>query len=171
MSKSLNKTQIIGHLGRDPEMKYTASGAAVVNFSVAVSKSWTDSSSGEKREKTTWFRCTAWNKLAEICNQYLAKGSRVYIEGEMESRKYTDKNDIEREVWELVVNDMILLDGRSDRGGNGNDDREEPQRPAPRQAAPEAPQGTRQPMAGQRNAPPPRNVPQPVSDDDDDIPF
>ena len=87
------KTMIIGNLGKDPEMRYTPSGKAVTNFSVAVSRRWTDRD-GQKQEKTTWFRVAAWDKLAEICNQYLKKGSQVMVEGEIEAKAYEAHGDI-----------------------------------------------------------------------------
>lgn len=121
----LNKIMLIGNLGRDPEMSYTPSGSAVTKFSVAVSRRSKDRQSGENREETTWFSVVAWERLAEICNQYLHKGSKVYLEGRMTSRKYTDKDGIERTVWDVVLNDMQMLDPKENRGsasGGGVDD-------------------------------------------------
>ncbi|HKW22843.1 MAG TPA: single-stranded DNA-binding protein [Ktedonobacterales bacterium] len=121
----LNKIMLIGNLGRDPEMSYTPSGSAVTKFSVAVSRRSKDRQSGESREETTWFSVVAWERLAEICNQYLHKGSKVYLEGRMTSRKYTDKDGIERTVWDVVLNDMQMLDpkeSRSGGAGTGADD-------------------------------------------------
>src|SRR5690348_10468208 len=99
----LNKIMLIGNLGRDPEMSYTPSGSAVTKFSVAVNRRSKDRQTGENRDETTWFNVVAWERLAETCNQYLHKGSKVYLEGRMTSRKYTDKDGIERTVWDVIL--------------------------------------------------------------------
>lgn len=111
-----NHITIVGHLGRDPEMSYTPTGTAVTKFSVAVSRRWTDKKSGEKQEHTDWFNITAWNQLGETCNSYLHKGSKVLCAGRMESRKYTDKDNVERTVWDLILSDMTMLDGAGQNG-------------------------------------------------------
>ncbi len=113
----LNKIMLIGNLGRDPELSYTPSGSAVTKFSVAVSRRWTEKASGERKEETQWFNVVAWEKLAETCNQYLRKGSKVYLEGRMTSRKYTDKTNVERTVWDVVLGDMQMLDTKDASGG------------------------------------------------------
>ncbi|HEX8733180.1 MAG: single-stranded DNA-binding protein [Chloroflexota bacterium] len=121
----MNKIFIIGNLGRDPELNYTPSGTAVTKFSVADSRRWRDKQSGEQREETTWFNVVAWNQLAETCNQYLHKGSKVFIEGRMSSRKYTDKDGNERTAWDVTANDMQMLDPKgqsSSSGAGGYDD-------------------------------------------------
>src|ERR1700692_3188450 len=97
----LNKIMLIGNLGRDPEMNYTPSGVAVTKFSLAVSRN-IKASTGEKREETEWFNIVAWRQLAETCNTYLRKGSKVYIEGRLSQRKYTDKNNVERTSLEVI---------------------------------------------------------------------
>lgn len=121
----MNKIIIIGNLGRDPELNYTPSGTAMTKFSVADSRRWRDKQSGEQREETTWFNVVAWDQLAETCNQYLHKGSKVFIEGRMTSRKYTDKDGNERTAWDVRVLDMQMLDpkgqGSSSGGGYGDD--------------------------------------------------
>ncbi|MGE5335308.1 MAG: single-stranded DNA-binding protein [Nitrososphaerota archaeon] len=116
----LNKIMLIGNLGRDPELSYTPSGKAIAKFSLAVSRRRRDES-GEQREETTWFNVVAWDRLAETCNNYLQKGSKVYIEGRMTSRKYTDKDGIERTVWDVVASEMEMLTpkGASGAGGSG----------------------------------------------------
>ncbi|HEU5348320.1 MAG TPA: single-stranded DNA-binding protein [Ktedonobacterales bacterium] len=114
----LNKIMLIGNLGRDPELSYTPSGKAITKFSLAVSRRRRDES-GEQREETTWFNVVAWERLAETCNNYLQKGSKVYIEGRMTSRKYTDKDGIERTVWDVVASDMEMLTPRGGAGGAG----------------------------------------------------
>jgi single-strand DNA-binding protein len=114
--RGLNKVMIIGNLGKDPEMKYTPSGKAITTFSVAVGRMSRDQATGENREETEWFRIVAWDKLAETCNQFLHKGSKVYIEGRLQTRKYTDNNNQERTMVEVVANDMQMLDSRQAGG-------------------------------------------------------
>ena len=122
----MNKIMLIGNLGRDPELNYTPNGTAVTKFSVADSRRWRDKQSGEQREETTWFNIVAWNQLAETCNQYLHKGSKVFIEGRMTSRKYTDKDGNERTAWDVIALDMQMLDpkgqGQGSSSGGGFDD-------------------------------------------------
>jgi single-strand DNA-binding protein len=115
----LNKIILIGNLGRDPEMSYTPGGSAVTKFSVAVSRRWNEKATGERREETQWFSVVAWEKLAETCNQYLHKGSKVYLEGRMTSRKYTDKTNVERTVWDVVLSEMEMLDPKDQGSGAG----------------------------------------------------
>lgn len=166
MARGLNKVQIIGRLGRDPEMRYTEQGSAVTNFSVATGGKWTDRN-GNERDDTEWFRVVAWDKLAETCNQYLTKGKEVYIEGRIKTRKYTDRDGIERTVTEVVANNMLMLGGKGDSGSydnNRDDDRyDDEEEPAPR---------NRRSSAGE-NRDRGRNQPQPVGDDvgEEDIPF
>ena len=120
----LNKIMLIGNLGRDPEMTYTPSGTPLTKFSLAVNRRRKDQS-GERVEETTWFNVVAWERLAETCNTYLHKGSKVYIEGRMSSRKYTNKDNVEVTAWEVVANEMEMLDpkdGRSGGGGQGAPD-------------------------------------------------
>jgi single-strand DNA-binding protein len=114
----LNKIMLIGNLGRDPEMSYTPAGSPVTKFSVAVSRRWMDKQSGERKEETQWFNVMAWERLAETCNQYLRKGSKVYLEGRMTSRKYTDKQNVERTVWDVVLTDMQMLDPKDQANGS-----------------------------------------------------
>ena len=121
----LNKIMLIGNLGKDPEMSYTPAGRAVTKFSLAVNRRWKDRETKESREETTWFYVVAWDQLAEICNQYLHKGSKVFIEGRMTSRKYTNKDGIEVTAWDVVATDMQMLDTKAEsqamagRGGGG----------------------------------------------------
>ena len=116
----LNKIMLIGNLGKDPEMNYTQSGTALTKFSLAVSRSY-KTSSGEKRDETEWFNIVAWDKLAELCNQYLHKGSKAYIEGRVSQRKYTDKNGIERYAFDVVASDMQILTPKSAQSGSSSD--------------------------------------------------
>ena len=114
---SVNKVIVIGNLGKDPESRYTASGDAVCNFSVATTESWKDKSTGEKKEETEWHRVSVFGKLAEICGQYLKKGSQVYIEGSLKTRKWADKDGQERYTTEIRCNQMKMLGGKTE-GGN-----------------------------------------------------
>ena len=111
MSRGLNKVMIIGHLGKDPEMRYTPSGSPVTTFNVATSRSWT-TSDGERRTETEWFTVVAWDRLAEICNQYLTKGRQVYIDGRLQSRSWEDKEGKRHTSVEVVANEMIMLGKR-----------------------------------------------------------
>ena len=115
MGRGLNKVMIIGHLGRDPEMRYTPSGRPVTSFSVATSRSWT-SAEGERREEVEWFNVVAWGALAEICKSHLSKGQQVYVEGRLQPRGWEDDYGKKHYRTELVANEMILLGER--RGGN-----------------------------------------------------
>jgi single-strand DNA-binding protein len=134
---SVNKAIIIGHLGADPETRFTASGDCVANFTVATSESWKDKNSGEKKEATEWHRCTAYRKLAEICGEYLRKGSLVYIEGKITTRKWTDKEGQDRYTTSIDVSEMKMLGGKPERSESSGDYAPAPQRNA--QGAP--PQG------------------------------
>jgi single-strand DNA-binding protein len=111
---------LIGNLGKDPELNYTPSGTAITKFTMAVNRRMRDRESGEKRDETTWFNIVAWNQLAETCNQYLHKGSKVYVEGRMTSRKFTDKDGNERTAWEVTINEMEMLDPRGQGQGSGS---------------------------------------------------
>lgn len=109
MARSLNKVMIIGNLGRDPEMRYTSSGKPITTFSVATSRTWV-TSDGERREATEWFYVVAWNNLAEICNQFLHKGSRVYVDGHLQTRSWDDEKGCRHYRTEIVANEMLTLD-------------------------------------------------------------
>ena len=117
--KSLNKVQLIGNLGKDPELSYTPSGVAVAKFSVATGERWKDQE-GNMQERTDWHNIVAWRKLAEICGQYLKKGSKVYIEGKLQTRSWDDKNTgVKRYATEVVADDLIMLDSKGAGGGGG----------------------------------------------------
>lgn len=109
MSRGLNKIILIGQLGRNPEMRYTGSGKPVTSFSLGVTSVWHDPE-GERREQAEWFNVIAWGGLAEVCNQYLRKGQRVYIEGRLQTRSWQDDSGIERSAAEVVAREMIMLD-------------------------------------------------------------
>lgn len=173
MARGLNKVQIIGNLGADPEMRYTPSGSAVTNFRVAVSRN-RRGTDGNMIDETEWFRVVAWDsgsyKLAEICNEYLRKGHKVYVEGRLQSRKYTDKDGIERTSVEIVATDMVMLSGREEGGefGQGNGGGRAPQRDAGGDD-----RGSR--GGGGGNRAPQRPAARPANDDFDsdldDVPF
>jgi single-strand DNA-binding protein len=184
MAKDLNKVQLTGHLGADPEMRYTPQGSAVTTFSVASNRTWNDKE-GQRHEDTEWFRIVAWDKLAEICNQYLTKGTRVYMEGRLQTRKWTDKDGIDRYSTEVIAQDMIILSSRNERGQVADSAPDYDSEPAPAPArrpvngsapAPAARNGnggaatTAAPARPAPARPAARNQPQPI-DQDDDIPF
>jgi len=118
MSRGLNKVMLIGRLGRDPEMRYTPSGRAVTTFSVATSRSW-NTTNGDRRTETEWFRVVAWGNLAEICHQLLRKGQQVYIEGRLKNYRWQDENQVQHTRTEIVANEMIILGERKHFKNNG----------------------------------------------------
>jgi len=123
MVRSLNRASIIGNLTRDPELRYTPQGTAVCTFGVATNRQWT-TDTGEKKEEAEFHRVVAWNKLAEICAQFLKKGRKVFIEGRLQTRSWTGDDNVKRSQTEIVASDMILLDSRgsySDEGGGSDD--------------------------------------------------
>jgi single-strand DNA-binding protein len=120
MAKDLNKVQVIGYLGADPELRSTQQGTAMTTFRVAASRTWTDAV-GARQEETEWFRVIAWEKLGEICNQYLQKGARVYVEGRLQTRKWQDTDGQDHAMTEVVANDMIMLSSRSERTSTANE--------------------------------------------------
>ncbi len=133
MAKSVNKVTLIGRLGRDPELKYTASGTAYCRFSMATDDSWTDRTSGERQERTEWHNVVAWERLAEICGQYLAKGRMVYIEGSISSRQWEDKDGNKRTSFDIRARDMVLLGspgGGAGGSGGGDGARREAEKPS-----------------------------------------
>ncbi len=152
MARGINKVIIVGNVGGDPETRYMPSGSAVTNLTVATNESWKDKQTGEKKERTEWHRVAMFNRLAEIAAEYLRKGSQVYIEGKLRTRKWQDKDGQDRYTTEIIADEMQMLGGRggsSDFGGGSQGG------------------GGRAPSQGGGNAPP-----QPGPDDfDDDIPF
>jgi single-strand DNA-binding protein len=121
---SVNKVILIGNLGKDPETRYMSNGDAVTNITLATTDTWKDKN-GEKQEKTEWHRVTFYRKLAEIAGEYLKKGRSVYIEGRLETRKWTDKNGVERYTTDIIANDMKMLGNRSGSGSFESPDHEE----------------------------------------------
>jgi single-strand DNA-binding protein len=158
MARGVNKVILIGNLGKDPELKYFPNGDAFCNLTLATSDSWNDKSSGEKKERTEWHNVVFTRKLAEIAGQYLKKGSKIYVEGSLRTRKW-EKDGIDRYTTEVVVNDMQMLDGRGAAAG-GDDYNQAPARSSapPQRSAPR---------------PQPSSSAAPSSDhfEDDDIPF
>ncbi len=153
MARGINKVIIVGNLGGDPETRYMPSGAAVTNLTVATNESWKDKQTGEQKERTEWHKVAMFNRLAEIAAEYLRKGSQVYIEGKLRTRKWQDQNGNDRWTTEIIADEMQMLGGRGGAGGGGGN------------FGGGAPSGGGQQGGG--NAPP-----QPGPDDfDDDIPF
>jgi len=150
MARGINKVIIVGNVGGDPETRYMPSGSAVTNLTIATNESWKDKQTGEQKERTEWHRVAMFNRLAEIAAEYLRKGSQVYIEGKLRTRKWQDKSGQDRYTTEIIADEMQMLGGRGGSGGGQ--------------------QGGGQQGGGQQgggNAPP-----QPGPDDfDDDIPF
>lgn len=174
---SVNKVILIGNLGRDPEVRYTPNGSAVCNVSLATTRNWKSKDSGERQEETEWHRVVFFDRLAEIAGEYLKKGRPVYVEGRLKTRKWTDKDGVEKYTTEIFADQMQLLGGREEGGmgggggsrasmAGGGDDYGDDAAPAP---------------APRRSAPPPRApaaAPRPApksstgfDDMDDDIPF
>jgi single-strand DNA-binding protein len=108
----MNKVMLIGNVGKDPEMTYTPNGNAVTRFTLATNRRWKDKTTGEMKEETTWFNIVAWERLAETCSQYVHKGSKLFVEGRFTSRDYTDKDNVQRRIFEVIINDMEMLDSK-----------------------------------------------------------
>jgi single-strand DNA-binding protein len=154
-TRGINKVILIGNLGQDPETRFMPSGGAVTNVSIATSESWKDKNSGEQQERTEWHRVVFFNRLAEIAGEYLKKGSKVYVEGSLRTRKWQDKDGQDRYTTEIVADQMQMLDSR---GGSADEDfGGSPQRAAPQSSS-------RPPEAS-------ASKPQSFDDFDDDIPF
>ena len=119
MSRGVNKVILLGNLGQDPEIRYTQNQKQVANLSIATSESWTDRQTGQKQEKTEWHRVVFFDRLAEVVGQYLKKGSKVYIEGKIQTRKWQNQQGVDQYTTEIIGNEMQMLDGRSDGGSNG----------------------------------------------------
>ncbi|KVX04835.1 single-stranded DNA-binding protein [Alcaligenes faecalis] len=169
---SVNKVILVGNLGRDPEVRYSAEGSAICNISIATTSQWKDRTSGERREETEWHRVVFYNRLAEIAGEYLRKGRPVYVEGRLRTRKWTGQDGQERFTTEIIAEQMQMLGGRDggdmgggsmgggEYGGGGGG------APAPQRAQRPAPQQQQQ-QAPRNNAPMSDNL----ADMDDDIPF
>lgn len=120
MARGINKVILVGNLGNDPDIRYTASGAAVANISLATTDSWRDKESGEQQDRTEWHRVVFFSRLAEIVGEYLRKGSQVYVEGRLQTRKWQDKSGNDRYTTEIVANEMQMLGGRGGAGGGAS---------------------------------------------------
>lgn len=161
MAGSLNKVELIGNLGADPELRYLQNGGAVANLNIATSESWKDKTTGEKKEKTEWHRVVIFGKLAEIAGEYLRKGSKVFIEGSLQTRKWQDQAGVERYTTEIVVamnGRMIMLSAANDNQAGGQ-----------RQGGQLGGWGQPQQPTHSGQQKPPAN--EPPMDFDDDIPF
>jgi single-strand DNA-binding protein len=166
MARGVNKVILVGNLGADPETRYTASGSAITNVNIATSESWKDRQTGENQERTEWHRIVFFNRLAEIAGEYLRKGSQVYIEGKLQTRKWQDQSGQDRYTTEVVANEMQMLGSRASGGGDNFD-----------QSAPQG-GGFRRQSQSQQAAQPQQQAAQPSAaapaDDgfaEDDIPF
>ena len=148
MARGINKATLIGNLGADPEIRYTANGSAVANVRLATAESWRDRESGEQQERTEWHRVVFFGRLAEIVEQYLRKGSHVYVEGRIRTRKWQDRDGNDRYTTEIVAKEMQMLDSRGSGGGAPAKSDDDP-----------------------ASAPAPAPSEQPTDDFDDDIPF
>src|SRR5216684_1544769 len=126
MARGVNKVILVGNLGKDPEIRYAPNGSAVANISLATSESWKDKTSGEKQERTEWHRVVFFGRLAEIAGEYLKKGSQVYVEGSLRTRKWQDKEGKERTTTEIVADRMQMLGSRQGAGDAGNREAREP---------------------------------------------
>ncbi|WP_168429687.1 single-stranded DNA-binding protein [Erwinia amylovora] len=183
-SRGVNKVILVGNLGQDPEVRYMPNGGAVANITLATSESWRDKQTGETKEKTEWHRVVLFGKLAEVAGEYLRKGSQVYIEGALQTRKWTDQAGVEKYTTEVVVNvggTMQMLGGRAQGGGapaggqgggNNNNGWGQPQQPQGGNQFSGGAQQSRpqpQPQQPQQNSTPANN--EPPIDFDDDIPF
>lgn len=179
MARGVNKVILIGNCGNDPETRYMPNGGAVTNVSIATSESWKDKQTGQMQERTEWHRCTFYQRLAEIAGEYLKKGSKVYVEGSLRTRKWQGQDGQDRYTTEIIVSEMQMLDGRGEGAHSGG---EQPQR-APRQAAGNAPagggygnsggsnQGGGNPSGSNNNAQSAPSAPPAFDNFDDDIPF
>lgn len=183
MARGVNKVIIIGNLGNDPDTKYMPSGNAVTNITVATSESWKDKQTGQKQERTEWHRIVFFNRLAEIAGEYLRKGSKVYIEGSLRTRKWQDQSGQDRYTTEIVASEMQMMDSRNDNGGGqqqyqqqGGYQQQTPQQGGYQQQAPQqqyqqqAPQQQQYQQSPDQRAPAPQQAPG-FDDFDDDIPF
>lgn len=167
MARGINKVILIGNCGQDPETRYMPSGGAVTNVSVATSESWKDKQTGQPQERTEWHRVVFFNRLGEIAGEYLKKGSKVYIEGSLRTRKWQGQDGQDRYTTEIVANEMQMLDSRGGQGGMGQDNYGQGQPSAPQRPAQNQQQNQQQSQ--------PQQQPQQQGNDfdnfDDDIPF
>jgi len=168
----VNKVIIVGNLGQDPEVRYSGNGSAIANISIATSESWKDKNTGQMQEKTEWHRVVMFNRLGEIAGEYLRKGSKVYVEGKLQTRKWQDQQGQDRYTTEIVASTMQMLDSRGgDSMGQGGGGYQAPSQAAPQQGGQQF-GGQPQQFGGGQPAPQqPASQPAPANDFDDDIPF
>lgn len=136
MSKSINRVTLIGHLGAEPEVKYLPSGGAVANATAATNEKWKDRQTGEARESTEWHRLVFFGRIAEILGEFAHKGSRIYVEGRLQTRKWEDKQGVEKYTTEIIVNNMVLLDAHGATENEGGNEQRAPK--PPKQPSPQA---------------------------------
>lgn len=159
---SVNKVILVGNLGRDPETRYSPDGAAITNVSIATTSQWKDKGTGEKREETEWHRVAFFGRLAEIAGEYLKKGSQVYVEGRLRTRKWQDKDGQDRYTTEIVADAMQMLGSRGGGGAGGGMSDDEPRQARSAPARPAAAKPSKEPAGAGGGG---------VADMDDDIPF
>lgn len=172
MARGINKVILVGNLGQDPETRYMPSGGAVTNVTIATSETWKDKQTGQPQERTEWHRVVFFNRLGEIAGEYLKKGSKVYVEGSLRTRKWQGQDGQDRYTTEIVASEMQMLDSRGGAGGGMNDgsyNQAPPQQRQPQQAA--APQQQNQNQPPQQQNQPPQPPAGSFDDFDDDIPF
>lgn len=169
MARGVNKVIIVGTLGNDPEVKYSASGSAIANLSIATSEQWRDKQTGEKKEQTEWHRVVIFGKLAEVAGEYLRKGSQVYIEGQLRTRKWADNNGVDRYTTEIVIPQMggvmQMLGGKRDDAGQQQPRQQSGQQPG------QQPQRQQQQQQQSKKQQSPQGGNEPPIDFDDSIPF
>lgn len=175
MARGINKVILVGNCGQDPETRFSGSGAAITNISIATSETWKDKQTGQPQERTEWHRVVFFNRLGEIAGEYLKKGSKVYVEGSLRTRKWQDKEGQDRYTTEIVGNEMQMLDSRG-MGQDGGQNMNQGQQSQPRQQqAPQQFQQNQSQPSSQQPAqqPPPQPAMAPAGGDDwdDDIPF
>jgi len=168
-SRGVNKVILVGNLGQDPETRYLPSGGAVTNVTLATSETWKDKSSGQQQERTEWHRVVFFNRLGEIAGEYLRKGSKVYVEGSLRTRKWQGQDGQDRYTTEIVASEMQMLDSRGAASGDSFGGGQYQQQ-APQQSAPQQQQRPQQAPAAQPQAAP-QSAPGGFDDFDDDIPF
>jgi single-strand DNA-binding protein len=179
MARGVNKVMLIGNLGADPEVRYTAGGAAVANVTLATAESWKDKESGEQQERTEWHRIVFFSRLAEIVGEYLKKGSQVYVEGRLQTRKWQDRDGNDRYTTEIVAHEMQMLGSRTGGGGaSGSSGGFSNAGQAAASGATDGPSNSEQTGGSGGSSPAPSNKPSsggqqepPMDDFDDDIPF
>ena len=169
MARGINKVIIVGNLGNDPEVRYANNGNAIANLSLATSETWKDKNTGENQEKTEWHRVVMFGRLGEIAGEYLKKGSQIYIEGKLQTRKWQDQQGQDRYSTEIVANEMQMLGGRGEMGAGGGSYAPSGQKQQPAGGGFQQQSAQQQQQAPQQQSAPAQ--PAPSQDFDDDIPF